>query len=322
MGAKVAGVAVTSNPHGAGLTSSTHGVDRSPHTTTIPFDDFGGEGPLIHFAHANGFPPATYRQLLARLAERAHVVAIHHPPLWPGQSWDDFDDWRVLGVDVIQLLESLGARDVVGIGHSLGGVATIYAAAARPDLFRALVLIEPVLIMPEVYHRLGFGKPGAEARIPIIRSALQRRERFPDRRAAFEHWRAKATFARLTDATLWNYVNAAITDAADAVEAQDGRGKDRAVATDGVSLLYPRDWEARIYATIPVAVWEVLPQLRTPTLALRGEDTDTISPDAWREWQVRQPGATFVEVPGTGHLLPLESPDAVAEQILGFLGPM
>lgn len=24
---------------------------------SLPFHDFGGDGPLIHLAHANGFPP-------------------------------------------------------------------------------------------------------------------------------------------------------------------------------------------------------------------------------------------------------------------------
>jgi pimeloyl-ACP methyl ester carboxylesterase len=35
-------------------------------------------------------------------------------------------------------------------------------------------------------------------------------------------------------------------------------------------------------------------------------------------WQMAQPAATFAEIPGTGHLLPLEQPALVAAQIDAF----
>ena len=42
--------------------------------TPIPIDllhDFGGQGPLIHLAHANGFPPGTYTPFAQALAAAA-----------------------------------------------------------------------------------------------------------------------------------------------------------------------------------------------------------------------------------------------------------
>ena len=43
-----------------------------------------------------------------------------------------------------------GLSGIVGIGHSLGGVTTMYAALQRPDLFRALVFIDPVFLLEAV----------------------------------------------------------------------------------------------------------------------------------------------------------------------------
>jgi len=302
----------------------------------IPHDTFGGAGPPLHFAHANGFPPAAYRRFLAPLAARHQVVAIRQRPLWPGARWEDFSDWRVLGDDLARLLDGLGARGVVGVGHSLGGVATLYAAAARPDLFRALVLIEPVFLEPARLEQLHRGDFGPVERIPIVQAALQRRERWPDRRAAFDHWRPKPVFARLSDAALWDYVEAAVgtihrarheagdpggTAAGDPGEDPGTPTPDEGTvaAGPGVGLVYPRQWEARIYATPPADVWDLLPRVAQPTLALRGAETDTITPAAWAMWRRLQPGATFVELPGVGHLLPMEAPGRVAEAVLEFL---
>ena len=50
----------------------------------VPWIDWGGDGPWLHFAHANGIPPATYRSLIAPLAEQFHVVSMEARPLWPG----------------------------------------------------------------------------------------------------------------------------------------------------------------------------------------------------------------------------------------------
>jgi len=38
----------------------------------------------------------------------------------------------------------------------------------------------------------------------------------------------------------------------------------------------------------------------------------------WLQWK-RNPNHQFVDFPGAGHLLPLEQPDAVIEQLLPFV---
>ncbi|MCP4427111.1 MAG: hypothetical protein GY803_21705 [Chloroflexi bacterium] len=47
----------------------------------IPFLDFGSEGPILHFAHANAYPPGAYRQFVAALRSHFRVLAIEQRPL-------------------------------------------------------------------------------------------------------------------------------------------------------------------------------------------------------------------------------------------------
>jgi pimeloyl-ACP methyl ester carboxylesterase len=273
-------------------------------TTSIPFDEFGGHGPLLHFAHANGYPPGCYHGLLDLLRENHQVIAIRQRPLWPNSSPESIESWHDMAEDLITLFDQSGFREVIGVGHSLGAVVTMTAAVERPELFRALVLIEPVFLMPAILQR--FVERAASERpedIPWVTIAQSRRNHWSSRQAAFQHFRPKRVFARLSDDSLWDYVDNALH--------QDGSG--------GYELTYPPEWEARIYALPPTDVWQRLPQVTQPTLAVRGAESDTLAPAAWQLWQVSQRAASFVEMAGSGHLLPLENPAEVADQINQFL---
>jgi hypothetical protein len=50
--------------------------------TAIKKQTFGTEGKFIHFAHGNGFPPASYTELLNKLGHHGHVMAMDQRPLW------------------------------------------------------------------------------------------------------------------------------------------------------------------------------------------------------------------------------------------------
>ncbi|HFQ93005.1 MAG TPA: alpha/beta hydrolase [Anaerolineae bacterium] len=272
-------------------------------THPVPFVDFGGEGPLLHFAHANAYPPRCYQYFLSLLTPHFHVVAIGQRPLWPYADPAELTDWRLLSEDMIRLFDEQGWRDVIGVGHSLGAVATMRTAVTRPDLFRALVLVEPVFLLPTLLE-MAAAHPDAAYQMPLVQSALRRRNQFESREYAFDRWRRKPVFARWPDESLWDYVNCALIP-----NAENG----------GFRLAYPREWEARIYALPPQWVWDVLPQVTQPTLGIRGAETDTIAPEAWRLWQEKQPQAEFVEIAGAGHMLLMERPSAAAQTILDYL---
>jgi pimeloyl-ACP methyl ester carboxylesterase len=178
------------------------------------------------------------------------------------------------------------------------------AAVERPKLFRALVLIEPVFLSPAALDALALhlSQEGADD-FPLVRAARKRRNEWDDRQEAFQRFRRRSVFSRWSDEALWDYVACGLH------ENDSGR----------LSLTYPREWEARIYATIPDDIWELLPQVTQPTLAVRGAESDTLNEEAWGLWQELQPEATFLSYAESGHLLPMEKPDSVAEAIGAFL---
>jgi pimeloyl-ACP methyl ester carboxylesterase len=60
----------------------------------------------------------------------------------------------------------------------------------------------------------------------------------------------------------------------------------------------------------------ILPEIAVPTLVLIGEDDDETPPSYSKAIVDLMPNATLVTIPGAGHLLNLEAPDAVNRAIL------
>lgn len=271
----------------------------------IPFVDFGGEGPLLHFAHPNAYPPEAFGRFLTPFTNEYHVIGLEQRPLWPGQQPQDLDDWRLLADDLIRFFDQEGLAQVIGVGHSLGAAVTMLASVKRPDLFQKLVLIDPVFLAPSILEAAA-QVPNGDTQNPFVQGALNRRNRWPDKEAAFAHYRPKRVFKRLSDGALWDYVNASVVP--------DGKGK--------VCLRYAREWEARFYALLVRgggAVWDELGHVSRPTLAVRAAETDTLFEEAWQLWQQLQPSATFIELPHVTHLLVLERPLLLAEMVRNWL---
>ena len=271
-------------------------------TDSIPYIDFGGKGPILHFAHPNAYPPAGFRQFLEPLTEQFHVYAVEHRPLWPGSQPEEMTDWVVIAEDLIRFFDQMGWQQVIGVGHSLGGVATLYAAVSRPDLFSQVILIEPVMLPPAILQKIA-ENPGEGGFTKMVVGALKRRNHWESREAAFTRFRRKSVFNRFSDEALWDYVNSATQE----------------TANGDFELMFPREWEARFYAMPPMGVWEAIAQLTQPTLAIRAAESNTLFPQAWTHWQKLQPDATFVELPDCGHMLTLERPSQTANIILNYL---
>jgi pimeloyl-ACP methyl ester carboxylesterase len=122
----------------------------------------------------------------------------------------------------------------------------------------------------------------------------------------FDNYRRKAIFSRLSDNSLWAYVNSLACDLPDG----------------NIQLCYSPEWEARIYLTAilrDMAMWRALPRLGVPVLLLCGELSNTFWPSTARLFKRKLPGARIITVRDATHLLPLEQPDNVSNIIDQYL---
>jgi pimeloyl-ACP methyl ester carboxylesterase len=125
--------------------AARHDAITSPRAEVGVWRDWGGSGPALHFAHANGFPPGTYRKLIDELTNHRHVFSMAARPLWPDSRLQALRDWSPLAEDLRAELNRRGVRGIVGVGHSLGAVISLLAAAADPGLFSAVIAVDPII---------------------------------------------------------------------------------------------------------------------------------------------------------------------------------
>jgi pimeloyl-ACP methyl ester carboxylesterase len=151
--------------------------------------------PYLHLSHANGFLPQTYEKTLQPLQKHFQIISLKIRPLWPGEDPRQLKHWRLFADDLIRGLDSLGVKGIPAIGHSLGGVTTLYAAVKRPDLFSRLVLIDPTLLDPRKLWTIRVARFfGWEYRKGLVRGALMRRRHWDSEREAFLYLKGKPLF--------------------------------------------------------------------------------------------------------------------------------
>ena len=220
--------------------------------------------------------------------EEAIGMDPRHPPT---------EGWPHLVSQLTERIESIGP--VYGVGHSLGGYLNFLAAARRPELFRAIVLLDAPIIGAFRGGMLGATKRlGIVDRVTPAGATRDRRSIWSSREEAKAHFRSRALFRHFTDDCLDDYVRHGLTE-------RNGK----------LQLRIDPAVEYQIYRTIPHDMMKHLPKLRVPAAFIGGEDSDVVR-------RVRlagmKPKFRMRKVPG-GHLFPFERPRDAATSIAQVL---
>lgn len=270
--------------------------------------ELAGEGgaPLLHLALANGFPPRVYLPL-ARQLSGYHAVCIPPRALWGVQAPPtEYRDWRADADDLLGGFEAHDLREVVAVGHSLGGVVSMLALLKAPERFKALIMLDPPILLPGMLEMIRAAwEHDRVAEIPMVQAARRRRQIFASREDAFERFRSKPLFADWSDESLWLYVQ---------------HGLKRA-ASGQYELVWSTAWEAHYFSTVYLKIWETLPRLTgsPPALIVRGGASDTLGAGAFKRLQSLAPALDCIEMAGQGHLFPLAAPGETARLIMDWL---
>jgi lipase len=254
-------------------------------------------------AHATGFHARCWDRIVARLGAR-HVIAVDQR----GHGRSDKPlpvHWQDFGQDLTELIRVLELTNVVGVGHSMGGHAITQAAAAAPERFQRLVLIDPVIVSPEEYAagRVGVG---SDWQHPTAR----RRNRWASPDEMFERFKDRPPFSAWDRDVLRDYCEYGLLP--------DPSG-------DGFVLACPPEFEAAVYmaARGNAAVYDSVRALDVPVLLVR-----VMEPPPDRDWMDFRYSPTWpglidhfrhgreLHLPDETHFLPMEKPELAGQLIL------
>ena len=276
-----------------------------------PLLELGGRGPLLHFAPANGFPPATYLPALAPLLARHRVVSLPPRAMWPGigPAPDMPGSWESLAEDLLAGLGRHELAPVIAVGHSFGAVASLMAAVRDRSRFTALALLDPTILPPAFMQQVREKRSRGEMEFrPLVQGARKRRSRFATGEEAFEYWRSKPLFADWSDEAVWRYTRAML----------------RPLPDGEFTLTWSPAWEAHYYESFDPGSWDEIAALdpSLPLLIVGGATSDTLLPEAVALLRARLPWATHVTIPGYGHLFPQAAPAATGEILSRWLSEL
>ena len=257
--------------------------------------------PVIVFAHGNSFPGSTYNVLLNDLRQRGFDVSAvdrfgHEERYQVTNNWPNLV--QQLADFATEQVERTGQK-VYLVGHSLGGILSLMAAARHPHLACGVLLIDSPIISGwranalDVVKRtqmVGSLSPGKISRA--------RRNTWASTQEAFDHFRTKKAFARWDERVLRDYVEHGLVDSA---------GK-RILAFD-------RAVETAIYNTLPHNLAPMLKKhpLQCPAAFIGGLESV----------EMRQVGMTLTQRVTEGrimmldgsHLFPMEQPHTTAAAV-------
>jgi pimeloyl-ACP methyl ester carboxylesterase len=249
--------------------------------------------PLLHFTHGNSYPSGSYGRLLGELGRDFDVRTtdmLGHDPCYPVD-----DNWHALVDELIAQLECY-AEPAILVGHSLGGAIGMLAAWRRPELARCVVMLDSPVVAGWRAHAwrlvkaLGLGRklsPGGVAE--------RRRNVWPSRQAAWDHFIAKPIFQAWAPGALDDYLEHGLKP-----------------HPEGVQLRFDREVEAAIYSSLPHDMAAVLRQpFPVPVGFIAGTRSEELRQAGMASTR-KLVGENLVTIEGT-HLYPMESPQLTAQ---------
>ena len=251
----------------------------------------GGSGPDLLVCHATGFHGLAYRPLAQSLKEHFTVWALDfrgHGSSGPAPG-DDYA-WSGMGADVAACAAAIGAGQLYGFGHSMGGAALLLAERSQPQTFEGLFLYEPI-VLPRGF----FDAPNAN---PLAAGARNRREVFGSRAEALERYSSRSPLAVMRADALAAYVEGGFVDLG------DGR----------VRLACSAETEARTFEASGGLPTEEATSISVPATVAAGTVVTAASNPGVFASAIAEalPQGRFLSFENLSHFGPLEAPGVVA----------
>ena len=272
---------------------------------TAPHIHLNGPGEDLHFFHANGFPAGVYTPILKSLSEHFNCYALEGRATWQAEQQPNHKNWQIFADDLIEFIENNLQHPIIAVGHSLGASSTILAAVKRPDLFKALVLIEPAMVRLPMRLIMKATPLKYIKKSKLVSGTANKADRWKTKEEYMAYIKKFKGYQLFPDETFAAFSQHAIK--------QNTLGE--------FELAFPNHWEAHNYTQPPFLMGQIkkLNQLNIPTLAIAGKENLFFSQKLWQDWQAKQPNGLFKQETTCGHLFPLENPQACYTMIINGL---
>ena len=257
----------------------------------------------VLLVHATGFHARCWDQVVALLPEDWQIFAVDMRGHGRSANVAPFT-WQRFGDDLLQLCSALQISDAIGVGHSMGGHCVTHTCGHNENFFRQLLLIDPVIMDPQLYQSAARQQYDDVSEHPVAR----RRSHFADAQAMFDRYVERSPYSLWNPHVFKDYCDFGV------VPSQQG---------EGMELACPPEVEASIYmGNFDSDLYELIPNIETPVVVLRARPRDPDSRDmdftaspTWPQLASQFVNAQDVYLPELTHFIPMQDPGLVADFI-------
>ena len=213
--------------------------------------EWKGHLPTILFCHAASFHARCYDRIINEALNGHHVISLdfrghgrsqQHPPPYR---------FHWFGEDVLEFIEksNIPKGNLIGIGHSVGGYALTYAAAkASRQLFKSLLLLDPVIFFPEIYGNTfildNFN----------VDYVLRRKSQYASVDEMFSRLENRPSFANWPKDTLRSYCENALDENGKLVCSPEGEASIYKTGAEAETNVFPLIEQSKFIQNIPVHI--------------------------------------------------------------------
>jgi pimeloyl-ACP methyl ester carboxylesterase len=234
--------------------------------------------------------------------EVAEALSADHRVICLDQRGHGDSDWapngeynrQVMAADVDALTDALGLSQFVLCGMSMGGINSISFTARHPQKVRALVIVDvsPEIKTEGVQNIRSFIQASDE--LDSFEAFVERAHQFNPRRS-LDNIRSRLShnLKQLPNGNwTWKY--------------------DKAL----------RSGERSFNASGLLDLWDDVAKIRCPTLILKGAESDILSSEGAEKLRAAIPESRLVVIPGAGHSVMGDNPQAFVEAVRGFFATL
>lgn len=169
---------------------------------TLHVVDYGGTGPPLLLVHGTGLVAQVWAVMAPYLTPHFRVFALDRKGHGDSDKPGDGYQLERSAPEYAAIVEQIGGDGWLAIGHSSGGTSLGLTAVRRPELFRRVAMVDPIIFPAQ--RRVPAALDGAGA---MAERTRQRRDRWPSAQTMFDDLARKRAFRTWQPEALWDYVS-------------------------------------------------------------------------------------------------------------------
>jgi len=245
----------------------------------------GDGATAVFMLHGVGGGKEAWLDCLPEVARSGHQAIAWDMPGYGASPMIDPYSNSGLARSMERLIDHIGAKRNVLLGHSMGGMVAQEAIALFPDKIHGLILSGT---------SAAFGKPGGD-------------------------WQQKFLNSRFAPLDAGMGLSGLASTLVPGMMAQDASEQVVLAAERLMARVPEASYRAALSAIVSFRRVDNLAHIRVPVLCIAGEHDQNAAPAVMEKMAARIPGARYVCLDNVGHLANMERPDAFNAVVLEFL---